>query len=222
MVYVLLMSWTQPYFKTFSWPVKKLRKDELVDVSSTKQLHRLSSSNLFIHPRINQSHLYCQIDCGSMVSTIPIHYLSEEQRRSIKPSTVVLSAYGGSRVDHVGQVVLSLEFQGGARIDNLNFLVTKMNTVPLIGNNILLDDNGQLSIDTKANKAIIRGTKVDLFYSETGKTSFVTSITAKTCSEPQRMMVKDSITIPANSEMMIMVETNFPPSSPFMMTNPQE
>ena len=136
MVYVLSSSWTQPNFKTLPRQAKKLDSDELVDVSSTKQLHRLSSSNLFIFPRINKTHLYCQIDCGSMVSTLPIHYLSEEQRRSIKPSTVVLSAYGGSRVEHFGHVNLSLEFKCGARIDNLNFLVTKMNTVPLIGNNL--------------------------------------------------------------------------------------
>ena len=52
-----------------------------------------------------------------------------------------------------------------------------MNTVPLIGNNVLLTDDGQLKIDTKANKATIRGTEVDIFYSDTGKTSFVTSLT---------------------------------------------
>ena len=104
-----------------------------------------------------------------MVSTIPIAYLSEEQRRSIKPSTVVLSAFAGSRVQHFGHVTLSLEFEGGAKIENLDFLVTKMNTVPLIGNNVLLTDDGQLKIDTKANKATIRGTEVDIFYSDTVK-----------------------------------------------------
>ena len=142
-----------------------------------------------------------------MVSTIPIAYLSDEQRRSIKPSSVVLSAYGGSRVQHLGHVTLTLEFDGGARIDNLDFLVTKVNTVPLIGNNVLLTDDGQLKIDTKANKATIRGTEVDIFYSDTGKTSFVTSLTAKTSAQKQRMVVQHSVTVPANSEMAILVKT---------------
>ena len=156
-----------------------------------------------------------------MVSTIPIAYLSEEQRRSIKPSTVVLSAFGGSRVQHFGHVTLSLEFEGGARIDNLDFLVTKMNTVPLIGNNVLLTDDGQLKIDTKANKATIRGTVCDIFYSDTGKTSFVTSLTAETSSAMQRMMVEHSVTIPANTEMTISVKIKLPPSTALMMTEPQ-
>ena len=156
-----------------------------------------------------------------MVSTIPIAYLSDEQRRSIKPSSVVLSAYGGSRVQHLGHVTLTLEFDGGARIDNLDFLVTKVNTVPLIGNNVLLTDDGQLKIDTKANKATIRGTEVDIFYSDTGKTSFVTSLTAKTSSQKQRMVVQHSVTVPANSEMAILVKTNLPPSTPLMITEPQ-
>ena len=156
-----------------------------------------------------------------MVSTIPIAYLSNEQRSRIKPSTVVLSAYGGGRVRHFGHVTLSLEFDSGARIENLDFLVTEMNTIPLIGNNVLLTDDGQLKIDTKANKATIRGTEVDIFYSETGQKSFVTSVTAKTSSENQRMIVEKPVTIPAYTEMEIQVKTNLPPSTAYMITEPQ-
>ena len=139
LLYVLQPKWPCCDFRSLPW-FKKLESDEVTDDSSASscKTHQLSSSNLFIKPRINGTHHYFQIDCGSQVSTIPIHLLSIEQKHSIRPSHVVLSAFGGSRVQHHGHVTIDLEIESGEFIRNLDFLVTKSDSAPLIGNNSLL------------------------------------------------------------------------------------
>jgi hypothetical protein len=107
---------------------------------------------------------------------------------------VVLSAFGGSRVQHHGHVTIDLEIESGEFIRNLDFLVTKSDSAPLIGNNSLLSrGGGVLHIDTSRDKVVIHGTEMDLFYSETGKSSFVQRLQVAKCSKSQRMVVIEQI-----------------------------
>ena len=79
---------------------------------------------------------------------MPIHYLTTEQRKSIKPSTLVVSAYGGGAVEVLGSVNLDLVFDNNVVI-NGDFLVVKRDSIPLIGNNSLMPSGGVLKIDTE-------------------------------------------------------------------------
>ena len=211
-----------PYKPPISW-FKKLEEDEEADDSSTLKLkiHQLSSSNLFIRPKINGSSHYVQVDCGSQISTIPMQLLSAAQRKLIWPSDLVLSAYGGSRVHHLGIVDLSLELDNGMVIPDCEFVVVKAESVPLLGNNILLSNDGRLEIDTAKNQIELHGTKVNLYYSEVGATSKMNSVCVKTSDKSQKMIVMEQTELKPNSETMVKVKLVIPPSTTNMITEPQ-
>ena len=211
-----------PYQPKVSW-FKKLEEDEDADGSSTLKLkiHQLSSSNLFIRPKINGSSHYVQVDCGSQISTIPMQVLSAAQRKVIRPSDLVLSAYGGSRVHHLGTIDLSLELDNGMIIPDCEFVVVKAESVPLLGNNILLSNDGRLEIDTVKNEIELHGTKVKLYYSEGGATSKMNSVCVKTSDSSQKMIVMEHTELKPRSETMVKVKLLLPPSTTNMITEPQ-
>ena len=135
---------------------------------------------------------------------------------------MVLSAFGGSRVQHHGHVTIDLEIESGEFIRNLDFLVTKSDSAPLIGNNSLLSrGGGVLHIDTSRDKVVIHGTEMDLFYSETGKSSFVQRLQVARCSKVQRMVVLEQIDLAPHTESHVMVRTKLPPSTSNMLTEEQ-
>ena len=135
---------------------------------------------------------------------------------------MVLSAFGGSRVQHHGHVTIDLEIESGEFIRNLDFLVTKSDSAPLIGNNSLLSrGGGVLHIDTSRDKVVIHGTEMDLFYSETGKSSFVQRLQVAQCSKSQRMVVIEQIDLAPHTETHVMVRTKLPPSTSNMLTEEQ-
>ena len=214
--------WALPYQPKIPW-FKKLEEDEDADDSSTLKLkiHQLSSSNLFINPKINGSSYYVQVDCGSQISTIPMQILSAEQRKMIRPSDLVLSAYGGSRVHHLGTIDLSLELGNGMIIPDCEFVVVKAESVPLLGNNILLSKDGRLEIDTIKNEIELHGTKVKLYYSEGGATAKMNSVCVKTSDSSQKMIVMEHTELKPRSETMVRVKLLLPPSTTNMITEPQ-
>ena len=135
---------------------------------------------------------------------------------------MVLSAFGGSKVQHFGHVTIDLEIESGEFIRNLDFLVTKSESAPLIGNNSLLSrGGGVLHIDTSRDKVIIHGTEMNLFYSETGKSSFVQQLQVAKCSETQRMVVLEQTVLAPHTESYVMVRTKLPPTTMNMLTEGQ-
>ena len=185
------------------------------------KIHQLSSSNLFVQPKINGSYQYVQVDCGSQISTIPMHLLSVEQRKSIRRSDLILKAYGGSRVQNLGQIALSIELDKDMVIPDCEFVVVTSDSVPLLGNNILLAEDERLEIDPAENKIMIHGTEMELYYSETGESSKMNSVVVKTSDSVQKIVVKSQVELDPNSETMVMVKLELPPSTSNMMTEPQ-
>lgn len=151
---------------------------------------------------------------------MPIHYLTTEQRKSIKPSTLVVSAYGGGAVEVLGSVNLDLVFDNNIAI-NGDFLVVKRDSIPLIGNNSLMPSAGVLKIDTESNTVTIQGHTIDIYYSENGSKTYIRSIDVKSESLCQRMLLNSTVQLPPQSETIVLVHTKFPPSTSNFMIEPQ-
>ena len=151
---------------------------------------------------------------------MPIHYLTTEQRKSIKPSTLVVSAYGGGAVEVLGSVNLDLVFDNNVVI-NGDFLVVKRDSVPLIGNNSLMPSGGVLKIDTESNTVTIQGRTIDIYYSDSGCKTYIKSIDVKSASQCQRILLNSTVQLPPQSETMVLVHTKLPPSTSNFMIEPQ-
>ena len=114
---------------------------------------------------------FAQIDSGAPVSIVPKAMLSKSQLEALRPSSVVLSAYGGAPIVNLGEVSLDLEILGknesdprSEKIGNCIFLVTDTSSMPLIGTNIIFGSNsGRHVIDKDSESATIAGHEIRIF-----------------------------------------------------------
>ena len=87
-------NWTHRHQPSFPWIFKKLEERGLDIVSQENKIQSISATTYFSRIQINDQLAYVQLDSGSNVSTIPINLLSDEQAKSILPSSIQIIAYG--------------------------------------------------------------------------------------------------------------------------------
>ena len=153
---------------------------------------------------------YAQIDSGAPVSIVPKAMLSKYQLDSLKPSSVVLTAYGGAPITNLGEIELNLEFLGKSenfekteKIEKCIFLVTSTSSMPLIGTNIIFGANsGRHVIDKDDESAVIAGRKIRIFDKISSKFKMLSQLRVAT-SDKLQIRCSTDVIIKGGSETVI-------------------